>query len=160
MTTGEAALGAIQVIHSGSDTESEHESHTGCHDGAFGSLRLSRSALSTSTGKNITESNESLRDLDALSAIEQIKSVDVSTVCHVCFHPSTGLKTIPYFTVCQDIDTHDITHKAYSAIIGFLDDACTVPLLKHHSAKALAVFIHLGMGCTSLVKASNHSPNF
>jgi copper oxidase (laccase) domain-containing protein len=82
-------------MYSDSDTESEHESHTGCNDGAFGSPRRPRSALSTSTGEDITDCNEFLRDQDALSAIEQIKSVDVCTICQVSFYPSTGLKTIP-----------------------------------------------------------------
>jgi len=74
-------------MQSDSDTESEHECHTRSNDGVTDDLTRGLS-LSTSTGEQITR-NELLRDRDALSAVKQIKSVDLS-ICQV--RPQPGAR--------------------------------------------------------------------
>lgn len=115
-------------MQSDSDTESEHECsiepRLGCKDGVINGLTSSRSESSTfNGGKNASRHEQLVRNQDSLLAVEQIKSVDL--------------------TVHQDIDTRDGIHEAYTAIVRFLDDACTLPLHRSRSAEVLSVFAHL-----------------
>jgi hypothetical protein len=78
-----------------SDTESEHEYDTRCKDGVINGLRFSCSNLST--GEKNASCNALVRDQDALSAVEQIKSVDLSTICQVRIHRNTKTMVIHCF---------------------------------------------------------------
>ena len=69
--------------HSDTESDSEHENDTVYKNG-INYLRFRRSTLSS--GEKNTGCNELVRDQDALSAVEQIKSVDLFIVHKVYFH--------------------------------------------------------------------------
>lgn len=78
-------------MQSDSDTESEHECsiepRLGCKDGVINGLTSSRSESSTfNGGKNASRHEQLVRNQDSLLAVEQIKSVDLSTVHQVRLH--------------------------------------------------------------------------